>query len=69
MSAAPDGSSEDDARRSAAARLGSLCPRCEHVKIVRSQTGSTFLLCKLSTTDARFPKYPPQPVARCDGYT
>jgi hypothetical protein len=26
------------------------------------------LLCGLSFTDADYPKYPPQPVVRCDGY-
>jgi len=26
------------------------------------------LLCELSFTDTAYPKYPPQPVVRCDGY-
>jgi hypothetical protein len=26
------------------------------------------LLCELSATSAAYPKYPPQPVVRCDGY-
>jgi hypothetical protein len=26
------------------------------------------LLCELSVTNAAYPKYPPQPVVRCDGY-
>lgn len=26
------------------------------------------MLCELSLTDAAYPKYPPQPVVRCDGY-
>jgi hypothetical protein len=30
--------------------------------------GSRFLLCLLSGTDPAYPKYPPQPVVRCDGY-
>ena len=30
--------------------------------------GSRFFLCQLSTTDQAYPKYPPQPVVRCDGY-
>ena len=25
-------------------------------------------MCQLSTTDPAYPKYPPQPVVRCDGY-
>jgi len=35
---------------------------------VISGRGSRFLLCELSRQDRRFPKYPPQPVVRCDGY-
>ena len=30
--------------------------------------GSPFLLCQLSRTDNAYPKYPPQPVVRCDGH-
>jgi hypothetical protein len=26
------------------------------------------LLCELSFTSVAYPKYPPQPVVRCDGY-
>jgi hypothetical protein len=29
---------------------------------------SRFLLCELSITNAAYPKYPPQPVVRCDGF-
>jgi hypothetical protein len=29
---------------------------------------SRFLLCQLSLTHDAFPKYPRQPVVRCDGY-
>jgi hypothetical protein len=29
---------------------------------------SRFLLCELSVADPGYPKYPRQPVARCDGY-
>jgi hypothetical protein len=38
------------------------------VKLITSAKGSTFLLCQLSSSDARFPKYPPQPVVRCSGF-
>jgi hypothetical protein len=38
------------------------------VKLVHSERGSTFLLCRLAATDARFPKYPPQPVLACPGF-
>ncbi len=27
-----------------------------------------FFLCQLSSTDPRFPKYPPLPVLACPGY-
>jgi hypothetical protein len=46
----------------------SLCKSCEHVREIVSGTGSRFLLCRLSQTDERFAKYPPQPVIRCEGY-
>ena len=48
--------------------MESLCRTCSNVGEVVSGTGSTFLLCKLFQSDKRFPKYPPQPVVRCDGY-
>ena len=41
--------------------LGSLCHRCEHVRIVESGKGSTFLMCK----EPSLPKYGPQPVRAC----
>ena len=46
----------------------SICEACSHMKEVTSGTGSRFLLCKLSQTDRRFQKYPPQPVIRCEGF-
>lgn len=46
-----------------------LCPSCVHVQLVTSSKGSTFLLCGLSKTDARFPKYPPQPRMVCAGFS
>jgi hypothetical protein len=45
----------------------SLCETCRNMREVRTAR-SRFLLCELSVTDAAFPKYPPQPVVRCDGY-
>ncbi|MFT7677243.1 MAG: hypothetical protein ACI8QC_001221 [Planctomycetota bacterium] len=45
-----------------------LCPGCSHVHIVKSPRGSLFLRCTRSKEDARFAKYPPQPVRRCEGY-
>ena len=48
--------------------MESLCYSCLHVREVVSGTGSTFLLCRLSQQDDRFPKYPPQPIGRCTGF-
>jgi len=45
-----------------------LCPQCAHVKKVVSGRGSTFLLCRKSADDPRYPKYPPQPVVSCRGF-
>ena len=45
-----------------------LCHSCQHVRVIRSDKGSVFYMCTLSATDARFPKYPPIPVLRCNGY-
>ena len=47
--------------------MPSLCETCETVREVRTAR-SRFLLCELSFTTAAYPKYPPQPVVRCDGY-
>ena len=46
----------------------SLCQTCNHMREIVSGKGSRFLLCGLSQADARFAKYPPQPVIRCVGY-
>lgn len=50
------------------ARAG-LCANCVHTRRIESSRGSTFLLCQLSATDPRFPKYPALPVIRCSGHT
>ncbi len=42
----------------------SLCRRCEHLRLVQSGKGSTFLMCQ----EPSLPKYPRQPVASCAGY-
>ena len=47
--------------------MPSLCETCGNVREVRTAR-SRFLLCELSFTTAAYPKYPPQPVVRCDGY-
>ncbi len=48
--------------------IESLCHTCAHCQEVVSGRGSRFLLCLLSQQDRRFPKYPSQPVVRCQGY-
>jgi hypothetical protein len=48
--------------------IQSLCETCAWMQEVVSPTGSRFLLCQVSKTDAAFPKYPPQPVVRCGVY-
>lgn len=45
-----------------------LCDSCIHARAITSSRGSTFIRCELSFTDPRFPKYPPLPVVRCEGY-
>lgn len=45
----------------------SLCASCANMREVRTAR-SRFLLCELSLADDNYPKYPPQPVIRCDGY-
>jgi len=47
--------------------MTSFCETCQNLREVRT-VRSRFLLCVLSATDAAYPKYPPQPVTRCDGY-
>jgi hypothetical protein len=45
-----------------------LCSDCLHARLLESSRGSVFILCNLSLTDFRFPKYPRLPVLSCDGY-
>ena len=49
--------------------MDSLCTTCEYVRKVVTGTGSVFLMCELSRSDARYAKYPPQSVVRCSGYS
>ena len=51
-----------------AVMMPSLCETCRSLRAVVTPKGSRFLLCQISVTDPNFPKYPPQPVVRCDGY-
>jgi hypothetical protein len=48
-------------------RDGGLCASCVHARRVTSGRGTTFVLCGRSQSDARYAKYPRQPVVRCDG--
>jgi hypothetical protein len=48
-------------------RVG-LCIDCGHGQLVTSQHGSVFWLCRRSTLDATFARYPRLPVLRCRGY-
>lgn len=45
-----------------------LCLACRHVRVVESQRGGVFYLCRLAETDPEFPKYPRLPVKECSGY-
>jgi hypothetical protein len=45
-----------------------LCADCIHMRQIKSDRGSIFYLCQLSSSDANFPKYPRLPVVRCSGY-
>jgi hypothetical protein len=45
----------------------SLCETCHNLREIITPKGSRFLLCQLSKSDPAYPKYPPQPVLRCDG--
>jgi hypothetical protein len=54
-------------RRQGDSREG-LCATCRHARRITSDRGSVFVLCDLSRTDARFPRYPQLPVQQCEGY-
>jgi hypothetical protein len=43
----------------------SLCHRCQHVRLTGNKRGSIFLSC----THPALPKYLPQPVLHCGGFT
>ena len=54
------------AHRASSAR--GLCSNCRHARQIESERKSVFILCELSLTDPRFPKYPRLPVLSCSGY-
>jgi hypothetical protein len=45
-----------------------LCADCQQARRIESDRGSVFVMCELSFTDSRFPKYPRLPVLACDGF-
>jgi hypothetical protein len=45
-----------------------LCPRCVHMREIRSDRGSVFIMCTRSFTEPEYPKYPRLPVLRCQGF-
>ena len=45
-----------------------LCAECQHLRLIKSDRGSTFYLCQRSLTDSTFPKYPRLPVVECRGF-
>jgi hypothetical protein len=45
-----------------------LCGHCLHARVIASEKGSQFLLCRLSERDPNFPKYPRLPVLSCAGH-
>lgn len=46
----------------------SLCETCAHNREIVTPKGSRFLLCRRSITEVGYPRYPRQPVVRCDGH-
>lgn len=57
-------------RQALVGRLGvepGLCTTCRNLRILASRR-STFVLCSLSRTDPRFPRYPRLPVVACVGF-
>jgi hypothetical protein len=45
-----------------------LCQSCRYARVINTNRGSTFYLCRLAERDPRFPKYPRLPVLACAGY-
>jgi hypothetical protein len=50
------------------AEAAGLCATCRHARVVTSSRGSRFFLCRLSTVDPWFPRYPVLPVRVCPGH-
>jgi hypothetical protein len=50
-----------------AAEIG-LCARCRHSKEIRTDRGSSFIMCLRSFREPEYLKYPRLPVLRCAGF-
>ena len=59
---------DDSAKRRQGNNHEGLCATCRYARRVTTDRGSVFVLCDLSRTDARFPRYPRLPVQRCEGH-
>ena len=46
-----------------------LCDDCRWCRIITSDRGSRFYRCRLSDTDARYPRFPRLPVLVCEGFS
>jgi hypothetical protein len=57
----------NEQKEEAASRIG-LCSNCRFMRAIKSDRGAIFYLCRLSATNANFPKYPRLPVRQCPGY-
>jgi len=51
-----------------ASKRAGLCASCTQVRIIQSDRGSVFYLCRRSAQDPRYPQYPRLPVLACRGY-
>lgn len=59
--------SSDQASHGLPIQIG-LCSACQHHRVIRSDSGAGYILCKLAKTDPGFAKYPRLPVLECPGF-
>lgn len=45
-----------------------LCGDCRHARVVESDRGSRFWLCRRAARDPNYRRYPRLPVLRCEGH-
>lgn len=48
--------------------MQSICETCQNMREVRAKE-NRYLLCELAKLEPVYPKYPPQPILRCQGYS